>query len=83
MRATQDSLRRLKKGRVGFSLFSRSTIAPADDTSATNDEDAFVKKQVRLDVEAFTTEATSLGADVKTGKGFSALEAALVAEEIA
>lgn len=61
MKKTEESLRRLKKGKkVGFSLFG-SGSAPGDDGK---DEER-IRHQMALDVEAFGKDAIALGVDVE------------------
>ena len=77
MRQTQDSLRRLKKGLQGFSLWSgRSTTEDARAGEETN-----VRVQMQLDVQLFQAEALALGANVENDKGFKALVASITSED--
>jgi len=70
MKKTEESLRRLKKGKkTGFSLFS-SGSTPADDGK---DEER-IRHQMALDVEAFGKDATALGVDVEECQAFVQLE---------
>jgi len=77
MRQAQDSLRRLKKGRQGFSLWSSSA------RSGGEDEEAHVRRQVQIDVYAFRADATALGVAMDGAKGFRALRAAAEADATA
>ncbi|KAI0047760.1 COG complex component [Auriscalpium vulgare] len=70
MRKTEESLRRLKKGKKpAFSLFGSSTATKEDDT---RDEER-ISTQMILDVEAFGKDAESLGVDVAGNAAFQAL----------
>jgi hypothetical protein len=61
MKKTEESLRRLKKGKkAGFSLFGSSST-PADDGK---DEER-IRHQMALDVEAFGEDAIALGVNVE------------------
>lgn len=61
MKKTEESLRRLKKGKkTGFSLFG-SGPAPTDDGK---DEER-IRHQMAIDVEAFGKDAIALGVDVE------------------
>ena len=77
MRQAQDSLRRLKKGRQGFSLWSSSA------RSGGEDEEAHVRRQVQIDVDAFCADAAALGIPTDDAKGFRALRAAAEADATA
>ena len=77
MRQTQESLRRLKKGRQGFSLWSnRSTN---EDVAA--NEEANVRAQMQIDVQVFFSESNALSANVEDGKGFNALRTSIAADQ--
>jgi hypothetical protein len=61
MKKTEESLRRLKKGKkAGFSLFGSSST-PADDGK---DEER-IRHQMALDVEAFGEDAIALDVNVE------------------
>ncbi|TDL25958.1 COG complex component [Rickenella mellea] len=69
MKKTEESLRRLKKGkRSGFSLFGGGSANDED-----NRDEERVKAQMVLDVEAFGKDAESLGVDVHNSDSFKAL----------
>jgi hypothetical protein len=67
MKKTEESLRRLKKGRqTAFSLFSG--------TGAGNDEDEErIRTQMILDVDAFARDAETLGVDPTASQAFKVL----------
>ena len=66
MKKTEESLRRLKKGKkAGFSLFG-SGSTPADDGK---DEER-IRHQMILDVEAFGTDAVTFGVDVEMSQSY-------------
>lgn len=70
MKKTEESLRRLKKGKkTGFSLFG-SGPTPADDGK---DEER-IRHQMALDVEAFGKDAIALGVDIEECQAFVQLE---------
>jgi hypothetical protein len=70
MKKTEESLRRLKKGKkTGFSLFS-SGSTQADDGK---DEER-IRHQMALDVEAFGKDAVALGVDIEGCQSFVQLE---------
>lgn len=69
-------MRRLKRGRQGFSLFGRSSTASTPDTEV-GAEEGNVKVQLQLDAEAFASEARALGVVVEGARGFTALRAAV------
>ncbi|KAI0084912.1 COG complex component [Irpex rosettiformis] len=63
MKKTEESLRRLKKGKKSaFSLFGSSTPGKDDDGRADEEK---IRVQMILDVEAFGKEARSFGVDVE------------------
>ncbi|KAH8828049.1 oligomeric golgi complex component, COG2-domain-containing protein [Flagelloscypha sp. PMI_526] len=71
LRKTEESLRKLKKGkRSTFSLFGNST--PRDDE--TQDEER-IRKQLILDVAGFGRDAQGLGVNVQQSQAYTALEA--------
>ena len=70
MKKTEESLRRLKKGKkTGFSLFG-SGSNPVDDG---RDEER-IRHQMTLDVEAFGKDAIALGVDIEECQAFVQLE---------
>lgn len=71
MRKVDDSLRKLRKGRQGFSLFGKSAAqaVPADES-----EEDRVKSQMRKDVEAFTSDAAALGVATEGSEELQALQ---------
>lgn len=70
MKKTEESLRRLKKGKKpAFSLFG-GTNAGKDDES--RDEER-IRTQMIIDVNAFGKDAESLGVDVLACEAFNAL----------
>ena len=70
MKKTEESLRRLKKGKkTGFSLFS-SGSTQADDGK---DEER-IRHQMALDVEAFGKDAVALGVDIEGCQSFVQLK---------
>ena len=72
MKKTEESLRRLKKGKKStFSLFGGSS-APRDDESRADEEK--IRTQMILDVEAFGKEAESLGVPIRTSETYRTLE---------
>lgn len=70
MKKTEESLRRLKKGKkAGFSLFG-SGPTPADDGK---DEER-IRHQMALDVEALGKDAIALGVEVEACQPYVQLE---------
>ncbi|TFK21980.1 COG complex component [Coprinopsis marcescibilis] len=70
-RKTEESLRRLKKGKkASFSLFGNNSAANEDEG---RDEER-IRAQMILDVEAFGKDATSLGVAVEDNEHFRALK---------
>lgn len=70
MKKTEESLRRLKKGKkAGFSLFGSGSTS-ADDGK---DEER-IRHQMALDVEAFGRDAIALGVDIEECQAFVQLE---------
>jgi len=70
MKKTEESLRRLKKGKkTGFSLFGSGSTS-ADDGK---DEER-IRHQMALDVEAFGKDAIALGVDIEKCQAFVQLE---------
>jgi conserved oligomeric Golgi complex subunit 2 len=62
MKKTEESLKRLKKGKKSaFSLFGNPT---ATDKDAENRDEDRIRTQMILDVNAFGKDAESLGVDV-------------------
>ncbi|TFY83578.1 hypothetical protein EWM64_g449 [Hericium alpestre] len=75
MKKTEDSLRRLKKGKKSnFSLFGSSTAANDD-----NRDEERVRTQMILDVEAFGKDAQALGVDVANHASFKSLHEMVLA----
>ncbi|KAH8107892.1 COG complex component [Cristinia sonorae] len=71
MKKTEESLRRLKKGRVStFSLFGGSGSAREDESRADEEK---IRAQMILDVEAFGRDAEGLGVDVKQSESYRTL----------
>lgn len=71
MKKTEESLRRLKKGKKSaFSLFGSSTSVKDDDGRADEEK---IRTQMVLDVEAFGKDARSLGVDVENSSTYRAL----------
>jgi len=71
MKKTEESLRRLKKGKKSaFSLFPSS--APKDDDGRADEEK--IRTQMVLDVAAFGRDAESLGVAVRQSEAFKTLE---------
>lgn len=70
MKKTEESLRRLKKGKkAGFSLFSGGGTSAQDDGK---DEER-IRQQMIIDVDAFGKDAEALGVEVHSVAAFSAL----------
>lgn len=70
MKKTEESLRRLKKGKkTGFSLFG-SGPATTDDGK---DEER-IRYQMAIDVEAFGKDAIALGVDVEECQAYVQLQ---------
>lgn len=61
MRKTDDSLKRFRRGRTGFSLFGNKTNAEEAEKS----EEDRVKIQMQADVQAFINEATAMGVAIQ------------------
>ncbi|PBK74315.1 COG complex component [Armillaria solidipes] len=79
MKKTEESLRRLKRGRKPtFSLFGSST-AGADDEA--KDEER-IRSQMILDVEAFGKDAESLGVKPDSSESYRVLSALVQAVDI-
>jgi hypothetical protein len=71
MKKDDDALRRLKRGKAGFSLFgSRSTTT--DDAANTSDGEK-VRQQMQVDVETFASDAKGLGVDIEASSSLKAL----------
>lgn len=78
---TEDSLRKIKKGRQGFSLFGRSNASSAAaDPQGTSEEDAKVKRQMQLDVDRLAVDAEAAGVSVADSKAFAELRRTLEEE---
>ncbi|PSR73204.1 hypothetical protein PHLCEN_2v10925 [Hermanssonia centrifuga] len=72
MKKTEESLRRLKKGKKSaFSLFGSSTASKDDDGRADEEK---IRKQMILDVEAFGKDAQSLGVSIGDSSTYCALK---------
>lgn len=72
MRKTEESLRRLKKGKKSaFSLFGSSST-PRDDDGRADEEK--IRTQMVLDVEAFGRDAQSLGVHIEASSTYCALQ---------
>jgi len=72
MKKTEESLRRLKKGKKSaFSLFGNSAAAKDDDGRADEEK---IRTQMILDVDAFGKDAESLGVDVGHSDTFKILK---------
>jgi hypothetical protein len=70
MKKTEESLRRLKKGRqAGFSLFGSGSSG----TGGSEEDEERIRVQMILDVELFGKDAKSLNVDLDTSEGFKAL----------
>ena len=72
MKKVDDSLRKLKKARQGFSLFGSNKQTGE---SAAADEDK-VKVQMQTDVEALIMDAATLGTSVESSKALLSLREA-------
>jgi hypothetical protein len=71
MKKTEESLRRLKKGKKAtFSLFGSSSAAKDDEG---RDEER-IRTQMVQDVAAFGKDAESLGVSLKKSESYSALK---------
>lgn len=86
---TEDSLRKIKKGRQGgFSFFGRSATpsspSPAEAANAgaagPSEEDARVKRQMTLDVDQLAGDAARMGVAVGESKAFAELRRTLEQE---
>ncbi|CCL98683.1 uncharacterized protein FIBRA_00685 [Fibroporia radiculosa] len=72
MKKTEESLRRLKKGKKSaFSLFGGSQPAKEDDGRADEEK---IRAQMTLDVEAFGKDAEALGVAVEQSEAFTLLK---------
>ncbi|KAI0688177.1 COG complex component [Cytidiella melzeri] len=72
MKKTEESLRRLKKGKKSaFSLFGSSTSAGNDDGRADEEK---IRTQMILDVEAFGKEAESFGVAIDSSGTYRSLK---------
>ena len=71
MKKTEESLRRLKKGKKSaFSLFASSASSGNDDGRADEEK---IRAQMILDVEAFGKDAESLGVSVNESSTYRSL----------
>ena len=69
MRKTDDSLKRFRRGRTGFSLFgSKTNTEEADKT-----EEDRVNTQMQVDVQALIADAESIGVTLQNTPKLSAL----------
>lgn len=72
MKKTEESLRRLKKGKKStFSLFGGSS-APREDDGRADEEK--IRIQMILDVAAFKREGEGLGVDVDASEAYRLLK---------
>ena len=72
MKKTEESLRRLKKGKKSaFSLFGSSTSGKDDDGRADEEK---IRTQMILDVEAFAKDAQSFGVEVEKNSTYHSLK---------
>ena len=72
MKKTEESLRRLKKGKQStYSLFGGSSAPRVDDGRADEEK---IRVQMILDVAAFKREAESLGVDVDSSEAYRILK---------
>ncbi len=72
MKKTEESLRRLKKGKKSaFSLFGSSTSGKDDDGRADEEK---IRTQMILDVEAFGKEAQSFGVEIEKSSTYQSLK---------
>ncbi|KAG0143984.1 hypothetical protein CROQUDRAFT_19414, partial [Cronartium quercuum f. sp. fusiforme G11] len=62
---SEDSLRKLKKGRQGFSIFGNNVRAPNAKVEADDADEMRVKVQMRLDVDRLRADAIELGARIE------------------
>ncbi|TCD60067.1 hypothetical protein EIP91_010785 [Steccherinum ochraceum] len=71
MKKTEESLRRLKKGKKStFSLFGGSSASKEDDGRADEEK---IRAQMILDVDAFGKDAANLGVSVDESESYRAL----------
>jgi conserved oligomeric Golgi complex subunit 2 len=73
MRKTEESLRRLKKGKSAFSLFSGGS--PTGNRDQESKDEERIRIQMVLDVAALSNDAHSLHVDVDNHAAFRELEA--------
>jgi hypothetical protein len=72
---SEDSLRKLKKGKHGFSIFNRNSNSDSNKAAPlVEDDDLKVKVQLRLDVERLELDSIRLGADLCSSKSFLELK---------
>ncbi|KAI9602724.1 hypothetical protein H4Q26_002021 [Puccinia striiformis f. sp. tritici PST-130] len=75
---SEDSLRKLKKGKHGFSIFNRNSSSNLDPSNKSNpvveDDELKVKVQLKLDVERLELDSIRLGADLSSSKSFLELK---------
>ncbi|KAF7297546.1 Conserved oligomeric Golgi complex subunit 2-like [Mycena kentingensis (nom. inval.)] len=70
MQKTEESLRRLRKGKKStFSLFGGGANAKDDDST----DDLRIQTQMKIDVEAFGMDAKSLGVDLERSQCYGTL----------
>lgn len=73
MKKTEESLRKLKKGKKSaFSLFGGSGSSREDDGRADEEK---IRTQIILDLEAFAKDAESLGVAVNNSETYKTLAA--------
>ncbi|MBW0475799.1 hypothetical protein O181_015514 [Austropuccinia psidii MF-1] len=73
---SEDSLRKLKKGKQGFSIFSnnRSASINHNDHNKIPEDELRVKMQLSLDVEKLEKDSIELGANLSESKSFHELK---------
>jgi hypothetical protein len=71
---SEDSLRKLKKGKHGFSIFNRNSTPDSSKTDLVEDDELKVKVQLKLDVERLELDSIRLGADLSSSKSFLELK---------
>ncbi|EFP80775.2 uncharacterized protein PGTG_06731 [Puccinia graminis f. sp. tritici CRL 75-36-700-3] len=72
---SEDSLRKLKKGKHGFSIFNRNSNSDSNKAAPlVEDDELKVKVQLRLDVERLELDSIRLGADLSSSKSFLELK---------
>jgi len=72
---SEDSLRKLKKGKHGFSIFNRNSTPDSNKSEPlVEDDDLKVKVQLKLDVQRLELDSIRLGADLSASKSFLELK---------